>query len=280
MNDPEPIPAHTFNIDDEDFSLFHAATLFGKIHGEEIDLSDIGRQIANIAKDVRAATEPDADSLRRVGSLLRVFFQGYGFTGDSEEYDAPVNSFIHKVLQRRRGLPISLSLIFCEVARRVGIDAYGIAFPGHFLVGIHFERSEGGRDLRVIDPFHGGQFRDRGELSKQLSRVANREVSVTAEHLVPAHPRTILERILNNLRASYRRRNDFRGLLHATTHRLILKPGDPPLLLERAHIKRLTLDFHGAAADAQKALELGEEITGPEAAAFLLKLRNENLVIH
>jgi regulator of sirC expression with transglutaminase-like and TPR domain len=125
----------------------------------------------------------------------------HGFAGDRDHYDDPDNSMLDIVLSRRRGLPILLSVIYIEVARRAGIPLAGVGLPGHFVVG-HF-----GTDPPVLlDPFNGGALVD----------------APGSEIVRPWHPHQIATRMLNNLVASYQRRGDLSRAIRAARMRLML----------------------------------------------------------
>jgi regulator of sirC expression with transglutaminase-like and TPR domain len=130
-----------------------------------------------------------------------------GFRGDVVRYDHPDNSMLDLVLRRRRGLPILLSVVYVEVARRAGIELAGVGLPGHFVVA-HF----GVHPPILVDPFAGGEA-----------------VSTAATGVRPWGAHEIALRMLNNLVAAYRRRGDLAGALHAATMRLALPVAEPRL---------------------------------------------------
>lgn len=130
--------------------------------------------------------------------------QRQGFSGDRERYDDPDNSMLDIVLRRRRGLPILLSIVYTEVARRAGIALAGVGLSGHFVVGLL-----GSDSPALIDPFNGG-----GRIDAPVSEVPVR----------PWHPHEIAWRMLNNLVASYQRRGDLTAAIRAAEMRLLLPP--------------------------------------------------------
>ena len=133
---------------------------------------------------------------RAVAELLGV---QHGFAGDTEEYDRPENSYLDAVLERRRGLPILLSVVYVEVARRAGVRVFGVGLPGHFVVG-HF----GTAPPLLLDPFAGG---------------TSIEASAPAELLRPWRPKEVAMRMLNNLVGSLERRGDLAAALRAAALR-------------------------------------------------------------
>jgi regulator of sirC expression with transglutaminase-like and TPR domain len=165
-------------------------------------LDVLGAELSHAA--ARTSGAPDALALA-CGELLGV---AHGFAGDREHYDHPDNSMLDVVLTRRRGLPILLSVVYLEVARRAGIPLAGVGLPGHFVVG-HF----GADPPLLFDPFAGG-----GAVEADVAQVLVR----------PWRAPEIAMRMLNNLIAAYQRRGDLSAAIRAATMRLAL-PADRSL---------------------------------------------------
>jgi regulator of sirC expression with transglutaminase-like and TPR domain len=159
-------------------------------------LDVLGEELARDAASTVGAPEPQALAC---GQLLG---RTHGFAGDRENYDHPDNSMLDLVLARRRGLPILLSVVYVEVARRAGIPLAGVGLPGHFVVG-HF----GTQPPLLLDPFDGG---------------AKIEAQGAEAHVRPWGAHEIAMRMLNNLVGAYQRRGDIAGAIRAATMRLAL----------------------------------------------------------
>lgn len=162
-------------------------------------LDMLAQRVRRRRDDVVARAEvPDADEASLV-ALHSVLFKEEGFSGASpENYTDPRNSFLNDVLDRKRGLPITLSVLYCEVARRAGLEAVGINLPGHFIAQFR------GRHLSVfIDPFHRGARLQPEDCAALAEQSTGRQLDLTREHLLPATPTRILARILENLKAVY-----------------------------------------------------------------------------
>ncbi|MBI2896783.1 MAG: tetratricopeptide repeat protein [Deltaproteobacteria bacterium] len=157
----------------------------------------------------------------RAAALLKEHvFERLGFCGNDEDYFDPRNSLLHEVLSRRTGIPITLGIAALEIARRAGIAAFGIGFPGHFLVGV------GKRDRCIlIDPFHGGRRLNAHTLTELLRGVAGPDARVLPEHLRPAGKRAIIMRLLANLKGVYVRRREGLNLLCVLDRLIGLEPG-------------------------------------------------------
>jgi len=267
-----------FNVEAPEFDLFRAAVVLGRVVEPELNVEAVLRQVGGLVGVVRQRTDPDAAFPVRLNTLIHVFSDELGFGGDVENYDAPGRSYLHEVLHTRRGLPIALSVLFCELAQRAGIDARGVAFPAHFIVRVEPPEGEGATPL-FVDPFHQGRLRTRDDLAAQLASLSSYRKLSDAD-LEPAAPHVVLARMLNNLRVSYARRNDALHLERVLSRMLIFKPGHPAVLLERARARQLILDFEGARADAVAAREVTEGGYADMAEAFLRDLERMRTTIH
>ena len=168
-------------------------------------------QLDELGDEVRQCIGAGARPREQLDALRDVLARSHRFAGDREQYDDPQNSMLDVALERRAGLPILLSAVYVEVARRADIDLEGVGLPGHFVVG-HF----GTVPALLLDPFNGGAKPDVGALSPEPWGVHD----------------TVL-RMLNNLLASYQRRNDLGRAIRAAEMRLVLAGGHEVADLER-----------------------------------------------
>ena len=177
-----------------------------------------------------------------------------GFRGNEQDYYDPKNSLLPDVLGRKLGIPITLSVVYCEVARRVGVRARGVSFPGHFLVRVD---AHGKEDAPVaVDPFFGGRRLDDAALERLLERGAPPTKLPMAEHLVPATARTTLVRMLINLKWIYATRGDFARALLALDRIISLTPDSVPAIRERGLLAARLGSVEAARADLSRLLEL------------------------
>jgi regulator of sirC expression with transglutaminase-like and TPR domain len=209
-------------------------------------LDELAREVAPRLREARSAAE-------RVAVLNRFLFAEQRFAGNREHYEDPRNSFLNEVLDRCAGIPITLSLVYIEVARRAGVDADGIGFPGHFLV------KHGRRDGIVVDPF-GGTVLTHAECQSRLAAVLGAGARLEpALHLRAATPREILVRLLGNLKLIYLRAADF-GRALACCERILLVAPDAPLeLRDRGLVFERLECFGAAAADLERFLALAPD---------------------
>lgn len=197
-------------------------------------------------------------------------YETLGFSGNESDYYDPRNSLLPDVLDRRSGIPISLALVYCEVARRAGVRAEGVAFPGHFLVRVFgAERSE-----VLVDPFYRGRVLDDAALSTLLERVAGqasvKDARVTAEMTAAATPRAFLSRWLLNLRGVYLTRGDLPRAMLAVDRLVSLNPNDRGLIRDRGLLAARLGITAQAREDLARALAL--DPSSEEIRAELAKL--------
>lgn len=201
-----------------------------------------GRELASLSPEDQA----DAVSDYLYGTL--------DFRGNEQDYYDPRNSLLPDVLDRKLGIPITLALVYCEVARRVGVRARGVSFPGHFLVRVDARERE---DAPVaVNPFFGGRRLDDGGLKRLLQRAAPSQSYSAEEHLAPASARTILVRMLINLKWVHATRGDFARALLALDRIISLTPDSAPALRERGLLAARLGAVEAARADSSRLLEL------------------------
>jgi regulator of sirC expression with transglutaminase-like and TPR domain len=191
---------------------------------EEYPRLDAGRYLAlldDLARQVHArlpARRSTADALR---SLRAVLFEEGGFRGNQDHYYDPRNSFLNEVLDRRLGIPITLSILYLEVASRVGVAVQGVGFPGHFLV----KCAAGGREV-LIDTFHGGEVLSAEDCVARLRARSPAHADFDPRHLQAVGPRQILARLLHNLKKIYVQGADDVRALWTVDRLILLSPDD------------------------------------------------------
>ena len=156
------------------------------------------RILDDLAAPVHSRVRPDTPLTACVEALNGHLFGEIGFFGNTAEYYDPRNSYLNEVLDRRRGIPITLSVVYMEVARRAGVDVVGVALPGHFVV-----EARRGEDSLLVDPFHGGEVLTSEDAERLVSDVYGGTLPFQDEFLEPVGKRAILTRILNNLKMIY-----------------------------------------------------------------------------
>ena len=152
-------------------------------------------------------------------ALNRVLFDEIGLRGNTDAYYDPANSLLNLVLDRRLGIPITLAAVYIEVARRVGQATEGISFPGHFLVRHHFQ----GREL-LVDAFHGGEHLTRADCAARLEVMSEGKASLAGWMFAPASGRTLVARVLTNLKVAYAKAGDVVQAIRAIDRLIVVAP--------------------------------------------------------
>lgn len=206
--------------EDEGFALLEAAVSLGQDADAALDPQAVLEEIDGLGERLKRRLPADASATHRLRTLNRYFFRELGFAGNVNDYHDAGNSYLHRVMASRRGIPVSLALIYIELAGHAGLVARGVSFPGHFLVKLRLPHGE-----VVMDPFNGRSL-SREELEERLEPL-RRKQGLVGDFEVPlglflqtASPREILARMLRNLKAIHQQAEDFVALL-AVQHRLV-----------------------------------------------------------
>jgi regulator of sirC expression with transglutaminase-like and TPR domain len=216
----------------------------------------------------RAAEQvtPDMAVDAAASAVSRLLFDEMGFRGNTEDYYDPRNSFLNDVLDRRLGIPISLSVIFVAVATRAGLAAAGVGLPGHFVAQV--ER-EGRR--QIVDPFHGGRLLDRAGCEALVARMRPGAGPLDPRWLAPVTTRQVFVRMLANLKAVYAALGDWGRALAASERILLLVPDAREELRDRGMLRARLGQTAGALRDWEAYLEGSP--SAPDAAVIRNRLR-------
>jgi regulator of sirC expression with transglutaminase-like and TPR domain len=241
-------------------SLAQAALVIARIEYPRLDtgpylsrLDEMG-DTAKRRIDERVRESGDGSVLARVATLNSYLFDEEKFVGNREKYEDPRNSCLNEVLERRTGIPITLSLLYIEVARRAGIQVDGVNFPGHFLVRCP-EAGSAAAGI-IIDPFHGGALLSEHDCRLLLQRHVGSEVAFDTSLLDPATRPQIIVRMLLNLKRIYVHMRSFPQAREVTEMLLALSPSALSELRDRGLLAYHLNDLSGALRDLQTYLKL------------------------
>lgn len=204
---------------EDKIDLGRAALTIALTDYPNLDVLDYLARIDQLAGEVASRLDSEADIYRSMAALNYVLFKQHGFHGNRKDYFDPKNSFLNEVIERKTGIPITLSVLYMEVAQRVGLALDGVGFPGHFLV-----KCVGDGEEIVIDPFDGGEIKSRADIDKMLFNLYGGKVAFHSDLLAPSTKRDILKRMLANLKAIYINENDLVKSLSVLDRVLILDP--------------------------------------------------------
>ena len=218
----------TLVADDASLSLVEAAVSIAQDEFPRLDTQAVLAEIDTLAVKLKARFPADAVPVQRLRWLNRFFFQELGFAGNVNDYYDPHNSFLHRVLETRRGIPITLAILYMELATQIGLRARGVSFPGHFLVKLRMHTGQQHGEV-VIDPFSGLSL-SREELDELLAPY-KRSRGLQGDFDVPmglflqaAAPREVVARMLRNLKEIHRSAQAWPRLLPVMQRLVVLLP--------------------------------------------------------
>jgi regulator of sirC expression with transglutaminase-like and TPR domain len=245
-------------VEDDRIDVLRAALAIARTEYPDLDfqptiakLDELGNRVATILGTGREAR----DALQEIEAINQVLFRQEGFRGNREDYYDPRNSFINDVVERKLGIPITLSLVYIEVGRRVGFPLVGVGMPGHFLLK-HYTVE--GREL-VIDVFNNGAVLSPEECQHRLDEIYAGQLPLQPEFLVSVSRRQMLTRMLNNLRSIYVGARNFRKALAIVDLVLAVYPRSPEDVKQRAMLRYQLGQMRGALADLEDYLKMSPD---------------------
>ena len=242
---------------EEDLDLAEAALLIAQEEQPDLDVAHYLKRLDQLADAVRTELPPSPthnDTLKCLNT--RLFFKE-GLRGNTGEYYDPRNSFLNEVLETKVGIPITLSVIYMEVGRRLGLALVGIGFPGHFLV-----RYSGPDGERILDPFLGGASLSEAQLAAKLRSMYGENNPLAAQVsklLTPATKKETLTRMLGNLKGVYLNKGDFERALSVIDRMVLIRPDAAAEFRDRGAVQQRLGRMQGAVRDFKKYLELAPD---------------------
>lgn len=219
--------------EDDGFPLLEATAAVAMDEYPELDVQTVLGDVDQLLARLRRRLPADAGPLQRLRMLNQFFFQDLGFGGNVNHYYDPDNSYLNVVLRTRRGIPITLAVLWLELAVGLGLQARGVNFPGHFMVKVNLPQGQ-----VVIDPFTG-QSLSREDLSERLEPFKRRNGLVddfdvpVGLYLQSAQPRDILARVLRNLKEIHNAQEDWTRLVAVLDRLVLLQPDAWPDIRDR-----------------------------------------------
>lgn len=242
--------AEAVSRQDEQINLAEAALLIAAEEYPRLDVDLYLEKLDRLADLAREQSARQTNTLDLIGAISDTLFDKLGFHGNQSSYYDPRNSFLNEVIDRRTGIPITLTVVYIEVARRMGISIRGVAMPGHFIAK---HESAGGEVF--IDPFNEGRLIGRLECSELFSATTGGALEFETDHLSAASNRQILTRMLSNLLAIYGA-TDQRRALAAIDRILLMNPDSAKHVRDRGLLLAGLRDTRGAIEELERYLEL------------------------
>jgi regulator of sirC expression with transglutaminase-like and TPR domain len=246
-----------------------AALALASFERPRVSLARYRQHLASIARDVGRHGGAGGDLTARAEALNEIILLKYGYSGDELTYDDLQNANLMRVVDRRKGLPVALGILYLHAARAQGWDSVGLGFPGHFLI-----RLTAGADRLIIDPFHDGRLCDAASLRELLKAMTGQDVELSPEHYAPVADRDVLLRLQNNLKSRLLQTGRHERALGVVETMLLLAP-DLPELWQEAGVLNARLGNMRAGVNAleQFIVRAPEGAARHQAAAMLQQLK-------
>lgn len=240
--------------DEAEIDLGRSCLMIAQDAYPALDVDGYVGEIERLAVRLKGRLPNAGGDEERVVALNQFLFDDLGYSGNADNYYDPRNSYLNEVIDRRTGIPITLSVLYLEIGRRVGLSMHGVSFPGHFLVRLRVRGA-----MLVLDPFSGGTPLAETDLRKRLRRVIPRgatgQVPVEElpldQFLEPAGKRQILARLLRNLKGIYRETDKPQRLLEVLNRMRVVAPDAHSELRERGFLYQRLECYRAALKDLQ-----------------------------
>ena len=239
---------------DREINLAEAALAIAISEYPKLDVRSYLEQLDNMAGVVSERLSSGASLSTVISQMNRFLFEEQGFVGNTVAYYDPRNSFLNEVLERKMGIPITLSLVYIEIGQRLGLPFAGVMFPGHFLVKLSIHAGD-----IVLDPYAGGRSLSKEELNVRLSRVSRQDPGGDVDLsrlLASARKKDTLVRLLRNLKGIYVGSGEYHKALNTIQHILIIKPDSGKEIRDRGYVYEKLECFRAASEDYERYLAL------------------------
>ena len=280
LNLDVPSPLQYFSSlvqSDEHFPLLEAAISLAQDEYPDLDVQQVLGDVDQLLARLKRRLPADASALQKLRLLNQFFFHDLNFGGNINDYYDPDNSYLNAVLVTRRGIPITLAVLWLELAGGLGLNARGVAFPGHFMVKVNLPRGQ-----VVIDPFTG-QSLSREELAERLEpfrkrRGADEEFDTPIGLFLQSAPaREIISRMLRNLKEIHKTQEDWQRLIAVEDRLIVLQPDAWQEYRDRGLAWAVQGQAERAVPDLEKYLAQAEDALDLDAVAQrLAQLRHQN----
>jgi regulator of sirC expression with transglutaminase-like and TPR domain len=246
-------------LDDAAMDLAECALLLAGLDRPDGDLAPFRDHLTELANRVSDAVTGDTiqDVTHQASALAAVLSNQYNYAGDTLTYDDPQNANLVRVIERRKGLPVALAILYIHVARAQGWSATGINFPGHFLIRLE---GQGGRV--ILDPFNGGVTRDVADLRGLLKQMSGIDAELQPGHYAPIGNRQVLIRLLNNIKLRAMAAKEAKRVAEILDRMLMVAPDDLSLLREAGQ-------RHAEIGNMKRAIEALEAVVARSANSSL-----------
>ncbi len=241
-------------VPDEEIDLARAALLIAATEYPGLSIERELFRIDEIAEGIAPRMDDDTP-LYQLNALSEYLFDELKFAGNHTNYHDPRNSFLNDVIERRVGIPITLSLLYIEVGKRLGVPLLGIGMPGHFIVR-HRDESD-----VFVDPFHGGILLSEDECAERVKQVTQGSLTWDRSYLQPVRSREFIARMLRNLKVVYLQRRNYERVLATIDRVIALLPQDAVEFRDRGVVNYRLGNYTDALEDLHVYVTSGEAVS-------------------
>lgn len=234
---------------EKNINLAKAALYIAQEEYSDLDPEEYLNALDTMAEEIAERLPSELYPLRVIQCINNYLYEDLGFTGNNDDYYDPRNSYLNQVIERRTGIPITLSLVYLEIAQRIDFPMVGIGMPGHFLIRPDFQ------DVGIyVDAFNEGEILFKQDCEQRLSQIYQQPVTLSPNLLEPVTPRRFLSRMLMNLKMIYLNRGEWQKALASIERILLLFPGTPTELRDRGLLYYQIGDLASACQDLESYL--------------------------
>ena len=255
---------------DEEIDLARAALLIAATEYPALNVERELFRLDGIAEGIAPRMEDDTP-LYQLNMLSEYLFDELKFAGNHTNYHDPRNSFLNDVIERRRGIPITLSLLYIEVGKRLGVPLVGIGMPGHFIV-----RHRDELDV-FVDPFHGGILLSKDECAERLKQVTQGALAWDSEFLAPVSSRAFIARMLRNLKVVYLQRRNYERVRDTIDRVIALLPQDAVEFRDRGVVNYRLGNYEEALEDLHVYVTSGDAVPDGDTVRKLMRQIQDRL---
>jgi regulator of sirC expression with transglutaminase-like and TPR domain len=258
--DPRQVLASVGALEDSDINIAEAGLALAAMDRQggvpdtyHEHLQAIGAEMQKMAAEIDCNAEADAGLINRATTLSKVLSGAFSYQGDRVTYDDLQNANLMRVIDRRKGLPVALAILYIHAARSQGWAIEGVNFPGHFVVRLH----NAGRAV-ILDPFAGGERCSTADLRRKLKAAAGEKAELQPEHYAAVGNRDILLRLENNLKIRLIQEGDLEKAAAALDRMLLIAPRHAPLYREAGLIQARLGNLRAARGALERFLEISD----------------------
>jgi len=256
---------------DDQIDLAVAALTIAQEEYPDLDIDACLAQLDQMAATVQQTLPAERYPLRVVKAINTYLYDELGFVGNTADYYNPCNSFLNDVLERRTGIPITVSLVYLEIAKRIGFPMVGVDMPAHFLIRPDIAEVE-----FLVDAFHHGEIMFVDDCQHRLEQIYGHPIALNPNFLDRSTPRRFLARLLSNLKMIYLNQEDWHKALATIDRLLLIFPGTPLQVRDRGLLHYQVGNWIDARQDLQAYLETAADAHDASVIAQLLKRMGTN----